>query len=70
MLFINNVLLPWYAYFHSAGGALPSIELPTQFWLAWGGVTGAWAIGRSVEKNSKIKGEQVAPLASILTGSK
>ena len=29
-----------------AGG----IELPAEFWWAWGGIVGTWAIGRSFEK--------------------
>jgi len=31
---------------HIAGG----IELPAEFWWAWGGIVGTWAIGRSFEK--------------------
>ena len=48
ILFINNVLLPWVSYF--IGYNVPTINLPSEFWLAWGGVAGVYAFGRTKEK--------------------
>ena len=45
---VNYVLLPWAARIW--GADLPPIELPEAFWIAWGGVTGVYAIGRTAEK--------------------
>lgn len=54
ILLVNHVLLPWLSYFR--GMIVPSIDLPSEFWLAWGGVAGIYAFGRSREKlnNSKV----------------
>jgi len=42
--------------------------VPTEFWLGWGGITGTWAIGRSVEK---VKAEgRIGDAAQYVTGSK
>ena len=27
-----------------------TLDLPTEFWVAWGGVVGTWSVGRSAEK--------------------
>lgn len=48
IMFINNVLLPWISYF--LGRSIPQINLPGEFWLAWGGVAGVYAFGRTQEK--------------------
>lgn len=45
---INYVVLPWLAYF--TNGDYPTIQLPEQFWLAWGGIVTTWVIGRTAEK--------------------
>jgi hypothetical protein len=50
-----NVLLPVLAWIYliSTGKALsnmPTIALPEQFWLTWGGVCSIWIIGRSSER--------------------
>ena len=66
-MFLNHVVLPWIAYFR--GLDLPTIDLPTEFWIAWGGVTGAWAVGRSVEKRARIKGEEIGKATQFLTGA-
>ena len=51
ILLVNHVLLPWLSYFR--GMTVPSIDLPSEFWLAWGGVAGIYAFGRSREKLNK-----------------
>lgn len=38
-------------------------QLPTEFWVAWGGVVGTWVVGRSMEKRG-IKNKAV----SLITG--
>lgn len=45
---INHVIGPWAAYL--ADKAIPAIELPTDFWVAWGGIVATWSIGRTFEK--------------------
>jgi len=29
---------------------LPSLDLPEEFWWAWGGTVGTWSVGRSMER--------------------
>lgn len=53
ILFINHVLLPWWSYF--SGNIPPSINLPSEFWLAWGGVCGVYAFSRGKEKIETMK---------------
>lgn len=54
ILFINHVLLPWVSWafitFKSMEISIPIINLPDAFWIAWGGVCGIYAFGRSKEK--------------------
>lgn len=43
-----------------------ALPLPTEFWVAWGGIVGTWAIGRSAEK---IKvGGTVGKIGRAITG--
>lgn len=44
----NHVIGPWIAA--AAGATPPNIELPEQFWWAWGGIVSTWVIGRSAER--------------------
>lgn len=72
-IFLVHVLIPMAVYFAVMFGLelpenLPELKLPTEFWLAWGGIVSTWAIGRSVEK-AKIGGI-AGRLASVITGSK
>ena len=48
ILLLNNVILPWASVFITQ--TLPNITLPTEFWVAWGGVAGVYAFRRSTEK--------------------
>ena len=44
---------------------LTTLELPTEFWIAWGGVVATWSIGRTAERvgmNNKI--------TRVVTGTK
>lgn len=63
-IFLVHVLFPIAAFFTSK--PMPeSLSLPTEFWWAWSGVCGVWAIGRSAEKKG-ITGK----LTSLITGNK
>lgn len=66
---LNYVVFPLLARFaHILGlevDASPLADLPTEFWVAWGGICSSWVIGRSVEKRGVNH-----PLASQVTGSK
>ena len=61
-IFLNHILFPWIRAF--GGGDLPDIELPTEFWVAWGGVVSVWFVGRSFERRG-VKNK----LTSAVTGS-
>ena len=55
---INHVIAPWASHF--AGIEVPLIEMPTEFWVAWGGIVETWSVGRSMEKmggSNKIAGK-------------
>lgn len=42
--------------------------VPPQFWLAWAGVTGTWAVGRSMEKRASIQSKETGRLTKLITG--
>ena len=48
-IFLNHLVLPWAAHF-AGDGVVPAIELPVEFWVAWGGIVSVWSVGRSAEK--------------------
>jgi hypothetical protein len=50
-MLINYVACPWLAYFSKGAANLPQILIPGDFWTVWGGVCGAYVIGRTVEKS-------------------
>jgi len=62
-IFLVHVVFPIAAAFGSK--PMPEISLPSEFWMAWGGVCSIWVIGRSAEKS----GINNAIVKSI-TGSK
>lgn len=43
-----------------------AFPLPTEFWVAWGGIVGTWAIGRSAEKIKS--GGLIGKAANVITG--
>ena len=50
-VFIVYVLLPVIAYIsNTPPGEMPQIELPSEFWWAWGTVVSVYGAGRSAEK--------------------
>lgn len=58
-IFFNYVVAPLF---------LPdqqSLQLPAEFWVAWGGIVGTWSIGRSFEKKGVVN-----KATSIVTGNK
>lgn len=46
------------------GVPLTPFELPTEFWIAWGGIVSTWSIGRSAERRG-IRNK----VTSFITGS-
>lgn len=63
LIFLNYCLIPGIQFLHGKatvqcgqGSAATEctvtsgIQLPSEFWWAWGGIVGTWAIGRSLEK--------------------
>lgn len=44
---------------------IPSSFLPTEFWIAWGGIVSTWVVGRSAEKRG-IRNKVVG----LITGNK
>jgi hypothetical protein len=70
VILLNHVLNPWLAYFVTIfmekAPALPNIQLPGEFWVAWGGICSVWCIGRSAEK-IKASGK-LGQIASMITG--
>lgn len=47
-IFLIYVLFPMAAFYGDK--PVPDLQLPTEFWWAWGSVVSVWAIGRSFEK--------------------
>ncbi len=50
VIFFNYCLIP--LAFGAAHAQPPPLTLPSEFWYAWGGVCGIYAIGRTKEKMS------------------
>ena len=62
-IFCNYTLLPFLQWL---GGETPKpFDLPTEFWVAWGGIVGTWSIGRSAERRGARN-----KAVSLVTGSK
>lgn len=57
IVLLNNILLPWATYlfglFSVTTIVLPTITLPSEFWIAWGGVAGIYSFKRTTEKVNK-----------------
>ena len=49
-IFLVHVLLPTIAYIAGAGNNMPDIDLPQEFWWAWGTVVSVYGAGRTAEK--------------------
>ena len=62
-IFANYTLFPCLQW---AFGSTPEpFELPTEFWLAWGGIVSTWSIGRSAERRGSRN-----KAVSVVTGNK
>lgn len=48
MIAMNYLVVPLISVI--TGNGIQSFPLPGEFWAAWGGIVGTWAIGRSFEK--------------------
>jgi len=62
-IFFDHVFLPIYSFF--AGGEMPTVSLPSEFWWAWTGAVGIWMVGRTMEKRGSS-----SDLMKKITGSK
>ena len=62
-IFLVNVAFPFVTYFTKE--TLPALQLPDDFWWAWGSVVGIWSIGRTLER----KGAG-GNLVGMITGGK
>ncbi|CAA0097701.1 Uncharacterised protein [BD1-7 clade bacterium] len=66
---INHVLVPnliqVISQVSETAVAYNTVNLPTEFWIAWGGICSAWVIGRSAEK----RGNRT-PVIQTITGTK
>lgn len=60
--FFNYMLIPLMQLIF--GIEVKPFDLPAEFWMAWGGVTGVYAVGRSMEKNGVVNRG-----TSLMTGS-
>ena len=64
-IFIIHVVVPVIAYISGAdSNNMPNIQLPEQFWWAWGTVVSVYGVGRSAEKLGVTN-----KLTNIATGS-
>ena len=63
IIFINYALVPITSRFMGIDNIDP-IQLPTEFWVAWGGICSTWVIGRTIERRG-IKNK----ITSAITGS-
>ena len=62
-IFCNYTLIPFLQWH---GGEFPKpFDLPTEFWVAWGGIVGTWSIGRSAERRGARN-----KVTSLVTGNK
>jgi len=68
----NYVLLPTIlrlAALFTANVDFSELELPTQFWVAWGGICATWFIGRTAEYRAVKAGNEPNRLTRLITGS-
>ena len=62
-IFFNYSFLPFVQWL---GGETPKpFDLPTEFWVAWGGIVSTWSIGRSAERRGARH-----KVVSLVTGNK
>lgn len=54
--------------FPTQGGHLITTFVPAEFWIAWGGISGTYVIGRSAEKRAKTAGIEPGKITRIITG--
>lgn len=44
------------------------VALPTDFWIAWGGIVATWSIGRSMERRSLNMNKPTSKLMEMING--
>lgn len=62
-IFMVHVVLPMASFWTNR--QMPSLSLPDNFWLAWGGVVSVWMVGRSAERMGS-----GASIVKTITGGK
>ena len=62
-IFLVHVVFPIMSYVF--GGQPHVVDLPEQFWWAWGGLCSVYAVGRTAEKNGA-----AGKVVSTITGNK
>lgn len=63
MIFVNYILVPFIQTVMEV--KVDPFDLPTEFWVAWGGVAGIYSLGRTVEKSGKS-----SKTSRLVTGNK
>ncbi|MCG2750382.1 MAG: holin family protein [Desulfobacteraceae bacterium] len=64
-------ILAWVALTFKGGPvALPSITLPDEFWMAWGGAVSIYILGRSSEKVGGEVGGLMGKMYGMISGTK
>lgn len=65
-IFFNYSLVPLLTFLSGGTDYRPLVlDLPAEFWYAWGGIVATWSVGRTMER----RGSQ-SNLVNIITGSK
>ena len=62
VIFYNYCVIPTIQMIK--GISLSPFELPTEFWVAWGGIVATWSVGRSAEKRGTRN-----KVTSLITGN-
>ena len=64
-IFLNYVLFPMLTVFFRIDA--PKLELPTEFWIAWGGIVATYNIARTVDKRGD-KNNKLSKIAKMIVG--
>lgn len=62
VIFYNHCVIPTIQMIQEI--TVQPFDLPTEFWIAWGGIVATWSVGRSAEKRGNKN-----KITSFITGS-
>lgn len=62
VIFYNHCVIPTIQMIQEI--EVQAFDLPTEFWIAWGGIVATWSVGRSAEKRGNKN-----KVTSLITGS-